>query len=54
MQQANFKKIVMPRPAYDFVTYLMEYCFTFNFASRKFPRRAFNRPDDLDFRSFDL
>jgi len=28
----------MPRPAtYGFVTYLMEYAFTFTFASREFP-----------------
>jgi len=31
----------MPRLAYGFVTYLMEYVFTFNFASRDSPLCAY-------------
>jgi len=27
----------VPQPAYGFVTYLVEYAFTFTFASREFP-----------------
>jgi len=50
------------RPAYGFVTYLMEYAFTFTFASREFPRTcvwcivhdSINRPGDLDLWPFDL
>jgi len=37
LKQGNFEKIAMPRPAYSFVTYLMEYAFTFAFASRELP-----------------
>jgi len=36
-KQAYFEKIVRPRPAYRYsiVTYIMEYAFTFTFASRQ-------------------
>jgi len=56
----NFKKIVIPPtstiPAYGFVTYLMEYDFTFTFSSREFQATciccivcdSINRPGDLD------
>ena len=36
-KQDNFNKIVLPRTEYSFVTYLMEYAFTFTFPSREFP-----------------
>jgi len=36
MKQGNFEKILIARPAYGFVTYLMECVFTFTFASREF------------------
>ena len=36
-KQANFENIVIPRPVYGFVTYLMKFAFTFTFASREFP-----------------
>ena len=60
-KQANFEKIVISRPVYGFVTYLMEYAFTFTFASREFPpisaccivRDSINRPGDLDCWPFD-
>jgi len=60
-KQANFEKIacnVRPQP----VTYLMEYAFTFTFASREFPPisvwfivyDSINRPSDLDLWPFGL
>jgi len=35
--KAILRKLQCRRLAYGFVTYLMEYAFTFTFASRKFP-----------------
>ena len=51
-KQGNSKKLVMPRPAHGFVTYLMEYAFTFTFAAREFPPKctcdSIHRPGNLD------
>jgi len=41
IKQADFKKSIIPPPVYSFVSYLMEYAFTFTFASRAFPRCAY-------------
>ena len=34
-RQGNFEKVVMSRPGHGFVTYLIEYAFTFTFVSRE-------------------
>jgi len=58
----NFEKIVISRPACGIVTYLMEYAFTFTFASREFHSNCVScivydsviRHGDLDLWPFDL
>ena len=52
-KQGNLKKIVMPRPAHGFVTYLMEYAFTLRQGNSRRPAygalsvTALIRPFDL-------